>query len=98
MRGNRERHQTRFYAFFALSITAALWIAFSGNLVTLFIGTGPDPRHLAVAHGRREASAGRVYRLLLTTSIRPAPALVWTAVLAGPTSRRRRPQRQAGQR
>src|SRR5690606_25945994 len=91
MRGNRERHQTRFYAFFALSITAALWIAFSGNLVTLFIGyevltlaTWPLVAHAGDEKAKR---AGRVYlALLLTTSIGLLfPALVWTAVLAGTT-------------
>ena len=38
MRGNGLPRQTSFYFYFALSVSAALWIAFSANLVTLFIG------------------------------------------------------------
>lgn len=91
MRGNEEPRQTGFYLWFALSIAAALWIAFSANLVTLFVGyealtllTVP-----LVTHGR-DASArrgGRVYlALLLTTSIGLLlPAIAWTWVLAGST-------------
>ena len=37
MRGNREANQTRFYVCFALSIAAALAIAFAANLLTLFL-------------------------------------------------------------
>ena len=37
MRGNREGHQTRFYAAFAVSIGAAMGIALAGNLLTLFL-------------------------------------------------------------
>ncbi len=37
MRGNKEKHQTRFYACFAIAIGAALGIAFSANLLTLFL-------------------------------------------------------------
>ncbi|MFG2248131.1 proton-conducting transporter membrane subunit [Spirillospora sp. NPDC048823] len=91
MRGNLQRNQTRFYFFFALSIAATLWIAFSGNLATLFIGyevltlsTWP----LVIHSGNEQAKrAGRVYLgLLLTTSIGLLlPAIVWTAVLAGTT-------------
>ncbi|WP_165969001.1 proton-conducting transporter membrane subunit [Actinomadura sp. KC06] len=91
MRGNLQRRQTRFYFFFALSIAAALWIAFAGNLATLFIGyevltlsTWP----LVIHSGNEQAKrGGRVYLvLLLTTSIGLLlPALVWTAILAGTT-------------
>ncbi len=37
MRGANEKNQTRFYICFAIAIAAALGIAFSGNLFTLFI-------------------------------------------------------------
>ncbi len=37
MRGLNEHAQTRFFVYFTLSIFAALGIAFSGNLITLFI-------------------------------------------------------------
>jgi hypothetical protein len=37
MRGNQERHQTRYYIFFAVAIAATMGIALAGNLVTLFI-------------------------------------------------------------
>ena len=91
MRGDLQRNQTRFSFFFAVAIAAALWIAFSGNLVTLFIGyevltlsTWPLVVHSGTEQARR---GGRVYLgLLLTTSIGLLlPAIVWTAVLAGTT-------------
>lgn len=37
MRGAGEKHQTRYYASFALCLTATLGIAFSGNLVTFLL-------------------------------------------------------------
>jgi multicomponent Na+:H+ antiporter subunit D len=37
MRGNDESHQTRFFACFALAIACTLGIAFSANLLTLFL-------------------------------------------------------------
>jgi len=91
MRGNAEKHQTRFFLCFALAIAAAQWIAFSGNLVTLFVGyefmtlaTWP-----LVAHkGNEDAKRGaRVYlAVLLTTSIGLLlPAIVWTYLLTGTT-------------
>lgn len=89
MRSNREHHQTRFYFFFALAIAAALWIAFSANLVTLFIGyeiltlaTWPLVTHERDADAKR---GGRTYlALLLTTSIALLlPAVIWTWLVAG---------------
>jgi len=37
MRGLKEHAQTRFFVFFTISIFAAIGVAFSGNLITLFI-------------------------------------------------------------
>ncbi|SCA54958.1 NADH-ubiquinone oxidoreductase chain L [Candidatus Terasakiella magnetica] len=37
MRGNSEKHQTRFYICFAVAISATLGLAYSANLLTLFI-------------------------------------------------------------
>ena len=92
MRGNGERNQTRFYAFFALAIAAAQLIALSGDLVTLFIGyevltlaTWPLVAHAGTPAAR--AGARRYLVLLLTTSIGLLlPAIVWTAWVAGTTT------------
>ena len=89
MRKNGEEHQTRFAMFFTLAIAAALGIAFSGSLFTLFIfyevltlSTYP-----LVAHkGTREARSGaRVYlTILLSTSIGfLLPAIIWVWVATG---------------
>ena len=37
MRGNHEKHQTRFYICFAIALSAAMGIAMAENLLTLFI-------------------------------------------------------------
>lgn len=89
MRGNQEKHQTRFYVCFAISIAAAIGIAFAGNLLTLFLcyeiltlATYP-----LVAHKGDSAtvSSARVYLgILLTTSIGLLlPAIIWTYAAAG---------------
>ena len=74
MRGNRERNQTRFYVYFALSLAATIGVAFAANLFTLFvfyealtISTYPLVAH----HGTEDARAGaRTYlAILLGTSI-----------------------------
>ena len=89
MRGHGERNQTRFFVCFALSISAALGVAFAANLFTLFLfyelltlSTWPLVTH----RGTPEAvAAGRVYLgVLLGTSIGfLLLAVVWTARLAG---------------
>lgn len=89
MRGHHEENQTRFYAFFALAIAAALGIAFSANMATLFVfyevltmSTFPLVAH----HGTKEARHGaRTYLgILLTTSIVfLLLAVVWTWAIAG---------------
>ncbi|MFZ9085675.1 MAG: monovalent cation/H+ antiporter subunit D family protein, partial [Steroidobacteraceae bacterium] len=74
MRAKHEANQTRFYAFFALSIGAAMGVAMAANLFTLFVfyealtlSTYPLVAH----HGDDKARAGaRTYlRILLGTSI-----------------------------
>ena len=72
MRGAGEKHHTRFMFFYAIAIHAAMGIALSGNLLTLFIfyevltfSTYP-----LVAHKGNEAAlkAGRVYLGILVAS------------------------------
>ena len=89
LRGLREQHQTRFHACFALAISAALGVAFSRNLFTLFLfyeaitfSTYPLVTH----HGTAEAvRAGRVYLgILVGTSVAFfLLAILWTWRLAG---------------
>lgn len=89
MRGHHETHQTRFYAFFAVTLAATMAVAFSGNLLTLFtfyealtLSTYPLVTHHGTPEARR---AGRVYLgILLGTSIGlqlPAVIAIW--VIAG---------------
>jgi len=89
MRGNDEAHQTRFYVCFALALAATMGIAFSANLLTLFVFyemltlvTWPLVTH----HGDDEArKGGRVYLgVLLGTSIALLlPAVIATWAIAG---------------
>ncbi len=65
MREHHEQHQTRFFAFFAISIAAVLALAFSANLATLFVAyealtlaTFPLVTH---ANDRSAWRAGRIY-------------------------------------
>jgi len=89
MRGNKEQNQTRFYACFALSISAAIGVAFAGNLLTLFIfyeiltlSTYPLVTHKGNDEARR---GGRTYLgILIATSIGlQLPAIIWTWHLTG---------------
>jgi len=74
MRGNKEKHQTRFYICFAIAISATLGLAYSANLLTLFIfyevltfSTYP-----LVSHKGNEAAVkgARTYLgILVTTSV-----------------------------
>ncbi|MDP6515816.1 MAG: monovalent cation/H+ antiporter subunit D family protein [Alphaproteobacteria bacterium] len=74
MRAHHERHQTRFYICFAIALASAVGIAFSGNLLTLFLfyealtlSTFPLVTHAGTERAKR---AGRVYLgVLLGTSI-----------------------------
>jgi multicomponent Na+:H+ antiporter subunit D len=89
MRSHHEQNQTRFFACFAISISAALGIAFAGNLLTLFLfyevltfATYPLVTHSGTPEAVR---AGRVYLgILVTTSVAGLLfAILWTYQLAG---------------
>jgi len=89
MRGNREKHQTRFYVMFAVSLAATMGIALAGNLFTLFLfyemltlSTYP-----LVAHKGDPATvrSARVYLgvLIFASIALLLPAIVWTYLVAG---------------
>jgi multicomponent Na+:H+ antiporter subunit D len=89
LRGHHEQDQTRFFASMALSIAAALLVAFAGDLVALFVAyealtvtTFP-----LVTHHQDEPAraAGRRYLgMLMGTSVGLLlPAIVWTWTSTG---------------
>lgn len=89
MRAEHAPRQTRFYACFALALSAAMAIAMAGNLATLFVAyevltlvTYP-----LVVHWQTEgaiAGARRYLAYLLATSLVPfLGAILWTWVAAG---------------
>ena len=89
MRGNHEKHQTRFAAFYAVAVHAAMAIAWSGNLLVLFIfyeiltfSTFP-----LVAHKESKAArdAGRLYLSILvgTSVVLLLPAVIYVWVMTG---------------
>lgn len=89
MRSHHEDNQTRFFVCFALAIFAALAIAFSANLATLFLfyevltfSTFPLVAHHQTAEARQ---AGRVYLGVLVGSSICLFLLgvIWVYVLAG---------------
>ncbi|MEX2469385.1 MAG: proton-conducting transporter membrane subunit [Pseudohongiellaceae bacterium] len=89
MRGHHEENQTRFFMFFAIAIAVTQGVAFSGNLLTLFVfyemltlSTFPLVTHAGTEAARK---AGRVYLgILIGTSIAfLLLALIWTWYLAG---------------
>ena len=89
MRGHHEENQTRFYACFALAISSALGVAFSANLLTMFVfyemltlSTYPLVTHSGTDEARR---AGRVYLgVLIGSSVAlQLVAIVWTWTVAG---------------
>ncbi|WP_296490263.1 proton-conducting transporter membrane subunit [Rhodoferax sp.] len=91
MRGNKEANQTRFFVCFALSLAATMGIAFSGNLLTLFVfyevltlSTYPLVTHAGTEKAR---DGGRVYLGLLlgTSTVFLLPALVFIWYIAGTT-------------
>ncbi len=65
MRGHKEKNQTRFYFFFAISIAFTLAIAYSGSLLTMFlfyemltVATFPLVTHNANEEAKK---SGRIY-------------------------------------
>ncbi len=89
MRGLKEHAQTRFFAFFAVSLSATVGVAFSANLFTLFLfyemlslATYPLVTHHQDAEAR---TGGRTYlTYLLTTSIGfVLPALIYIFIKTG---------------
>jgi len=89
MRGNKEKHQTRFYVMFAVSLAATMGIAFSANLFTLFLfyemltlSTYPLVSHKG---DEKTVRSARVYLgILITASIGLfLPAIIWTYSVAG---------------
>jgi len=89
MRAHHEENQTRFYAAFAVSISAAMGVALAANMLTLFVfyevltvSTYPLVTHAGTDSARR---AGRVYLGLLmgTSIVFLLLAMVWTWWLTG---------------
>src|SRR5690606_3604798 len=88
MRGNSEKHQTRFYACFPLAIASAVGIAFAENIFTMFVfyetltlSTFPLVTHKGTTDAVR---SGRVYLgTLMTTSIAfQLLAMLWIYTLS----------------
>lgn len=89
MRGNGEQNQTRFFMCFPIAIMGALGIAYSANMLTLFLfyevltlSTYPLVAHKETEEAKRGA---RIYLgILLTTSIGfLLSAIIWTYVATG---------------
>jgi multicomponent Na+:H+ antiporter subunit D len=89
MRGLKEHSQTRYFCFFALALSATVGVAFSANLLTLYIfyemlslATYPLVTHHQDAEARR---SGRKYLLYIVgTSIGIVlPAMLISYYLAG---------------
>jgi multicomponent Na+:H+ antiporter subunit D len=89
MRGHHEENQTRFFAFFAFAISAALGVAFARNMFTLFImyevltfSTYPLVTHHRTEDAKR---GGRIYMgILVSTSVSfLLLAMIWTWHLTG---------------
>ena len=91
MRGNKEKNQTRFFAFVAVAIAGVMGIAAAGNLITLFIfyevltlSTFPLVTHKGDAKAKK---GGMIYGLILmgTSLAFLLPAILGTHVIAGTT-------------
>jgi multicomponent Na+:H+ antiporter subunit D len=88
MRGNKEKHQTRFYSCFPLAIASAVGIAFAENIFTMFVfyetltlSTFPLVTHKGTTDAVR---SGRVYLgILVTTSVAfQLMAVLWIYALS----------------
>ena len=89
MRGNHEHHQTRFAICYAVAVHAAMAIAWSGNLMVLFIfyeiltfSTYPLVTH---KESQEAIRAGRLYMSILvgTSVVLLLPAIIWVWLSAG---------------
>ncbi len=89
MRGLKEHSQTRYFCFFALSLSATVGVAFSANLFTLYLfyemlsfATYPLVTHHQDEEARR---SGRKYLLYIVGSsiALVLPAMVFTYLSAG---------------
>ena len=86
MRGLHEHAQTRFYSYFAISLSATMGVAFSANLLTIYffyemlsVSTFPLVTHMQDKDAR---TGGRTYLgyLLFTSLCLLLPALSWCYV------------------
>ena len=89
MRGNKEKNQTRFAVCYAVAVHAAMAIAWSGNLMVLFIfyevltfSTYPLVTH---KESREAINAGRLYMGILvgTSVVLLLPGIIWVWLVAG---------------
>lgn len=89
MRGNHEKHQTRFAICYAVAVHAAMAIAWSGNLMVLFVfyeiltfSTYPLVTHKET---KEAIAAGRLYMGILvgTSVVLLLPAVIWVWNVAG---------------
>ena len=89
MRGNHEKHQTRFAAFYAVAVHAAMAVAWSGNLLVLFVfyevltfSTFPLVTH---KDSKAARDAGRLYMSILvgTSVVLLLPAVIYVWVMTG---------------
>ena len=88
MRGHAEKKQTRYYASFALSLSATIGIAFAGNLLTfivfyelLTLATYPLVVH---SENRKAIAAGRQYlAYALTAGLLMVAGMAWIYTLTG---------------
>ena len=89
MRGNNEKNQTRFAFFYAIAIHAAMGIAWSGNLLILFVfyeiltfSTYPLVTHKQTDDAKK---AGRLYMSILVGSsvVFLFPAILWVWYASG---------------
>lgn len=91
MRSNKEHAQTRYYTCFAISLASAVGVAFSGNLVTLFVfyeflslATVPLVGHKETAEAIEGARKYFLYLLSLSKTLLLA-AVIIVFVVTGTT-------------
>jgi multicomponent Na+:H+ antiporter subunit D len=89
MRDGHEKNHTRFYAFFALSMSSAVGAAFSGNLLTLyfFYEIITFATYPLVAHKQTKEAIEGAHRylsyLLITSVLFFMPALIYVYIKTG---------------